>query len=131
MWQRAAKPKEKPVQEGAVDPVDYCLECWKIWMCGDPDRDLGAKTARGLVGNSDGHGVDIHEAQQVHDMKIAEATDAMINSLPRIQIWALCRLCSVSTVWLFVNADLLTVGAEARTALAEKLKRNVCTGSLF
>ena len=131
MWQRAAKPKEKAVQESTVDPVDYCLECWKIWMCGDPDKDLGTKTAGGLVGNSDGHGVDIHEAQQVHDTKVAEATDAMINSLPRIQAWAICRMCSVSTVWLFPNANWEVVGMEARAALAEKLKRNVCTGSLF
>lgn len=131
MWQRAAKRKEKPVSDSAIDPVDYCLECWKAWMYGDADRDLGTKTARGMAGNSDGHGVDIHEAQQAHDTKVAEATDAMIDSLPRIQIWAIYRMCSVSTAWRFPNADILVVGPVARAALSEKLKHNVCTGIFF
>lgn len=123
----------------APDPLDYCLECWKVWMSGDADRDLGTKTMRGLAGGADAEdGVDeaprgpnVYEAQQQHESSIAAATDAMIDSLPRIQAWAIYRSCSMSTAWRFPNADLVTVAAEARAELTAKLKKNICTGTLF
>lgn len=113
------------------DPVDLCLEIWKNWMRGDPDRDLGAKTMRGLVGEGDGHGMDLYEAQQASDIKVAQATDAMINSLQRLHVWAIYRSCSLATVWNFSNAVLVDVAAEARAELAVKLRRNICTAVLF
>lgn len=122
----------------APDPLDYCLECWKVWMAGDADRDLGTKTMRGLAGGADiedadeaPRGPDVYEAQQQHETRIAAATDAMIDSLPRIQAWAIYRSCSMSTAWRFPNADLVTAAAEARAALTALLKKNICTGTLF
>lgn len=113
------------------DPVDLCLELWKNWMSGDSDRDLGAKTMRGLCGEGDGHGVDLHEAQQANDLRIAQATDAMIDSLARIHIWAIYTSCSISTAWRFPNASLMDIAAEARTELGRKLRKNICTAVLF
>ncbi|MRW85397.1 hypothetical protein GJ698_15025 [Pseudoduganella sp. FT26W] len=113
------------------DPVDLCLEIWKNWMAGDADRDLGAKTMRGLVGEGDGHGYDLYEAQQASDIKVAQATDAMINSLSRLHVWAIYRACSLATVWTFPNASLVEVAAEARVELRGKLRRNICTAVLF
>lgn len=113
------------------DPVDLCLAIWRDWMAGDADRDLGAKTMRGLVGESDGHGVDLHEAQQASDIKVALATDAMINSLSRLHVWAIYRSCSLTTAWRFPNASMLEVAAEARVELAMKLRKNICTAVLF
>lgn len=112
-------------------PLDVCLACWKTWMHGDPDRDLGAKPMGGLVGDTDGHGVDAHEEQQARDTRIAIATDAMIESLDRIHVWAIYRLCSMATPWRYPNADLTLVGEDARQALLAKLKKNVCTSVLF
>lgn len=115
----------------ADDPVNLCLELWKRWMAGDADRDLGTRTMRGLRGDGDGHGVDLYEAQQASDIKMAEATDAMIGSLERIHVWAIYRACSLATVWAFPNASLVDVAAEARAQLREKLRKNICTGILF
>ena len=113
------------------DPVDLCLEMWKGWMASAGDRDLGAKTMRGLSGEGDGHGVDLHEAQRASDMRMAEATDAMINSLSRLHIWAIYRACSLATVWKFPNADEVDVMFEARGELEARLRRNICTAVLF
>lgn len=79
------------------DPVDMCLEIWKGWMAGDADKDLGMKTMRGLRGEGDGHGVDVYEAQQANDVRIAEATNAAIDSMPRLFVWAIYRACSMAT----------------------------------
>lgn len=113
------------------DPVDLCLELWKNWMAGDSDRDLGAKTMRGLSGEGDGHGDDLHEAQQANDIRIAQATNAAIDSLARLHVWAIYRACSLTTVWRFPNASLMDVAAEARGELATKLRKNICTAVLF
>lgn len=113
------------------EPLDYCLECWKAWMAGDADKDLGAKTMRGLVGDEDGYGVDLYESQQSRDLRIAAATDAMIESLSRLHFWAIYKSCSIDTAWKFPNADLIETAIEARRQLVEKLKKNVCTGILF
>jgi hypothetical protein len=113
------------------DPVDLCLEIWKRWMAGDSDRDLGAKTMRGLSGEGDGHGVDLHEAQQANDVRIAQATNAMIDSLTRMHVWAIYRACSMATVWNFPNASLMEVAEEARANLRIKLRSNIATGLLF
>lgn len=127
---RASAPARSEIGTTA-DPVDLCLEIWKHWMAGDADRDLGAKTMRGLVGEGDGHGYDIHEAQQASDIKVAMATDAMISSLSRLHVWAIYRSCSLANVWNFPNASLPDVAAEARGELARKLRRNICTAVLF
>jgi hypothetical protein len=112
-------------------PLDLCLELWKTWMHGDGDRDLGTKAMGGLMGDTDGHGIDVHEQQQAADMRIAMATDAMIESMDRIHIWAIYKLCSIANPWRFPNADILVVGEEARQVLFRKLKKNVCTAVLF
>ncbi|SEN31541.1 hypothetical protein SAMN05428959_1011141 [Duganella sp. CF517] len=89
------------------DPVDLCLELWKNWMVGDSDRDLGAKTMRGMCGEGDAHGVDLYEAQQANDIRIAQATNAAIDSMPRLHVWAIYRACSLASVWRFPNASLV------------------------
>lgn len=131
MLQRVKKQDIKADLWVKPDPVDLCLEIWKSWMTGDSDRDLGAKTMRGLTGDGDGHGLDLHEAQQASDIKIAQATDAMISSLSRMHVWALYRAWGLATVWNFPNASLIDVASQARAELAAKLKKNICTALLF
>jgi hypothetical protein len=100
-------------------------------MAGDADRDLGAKTMRGLVGDGDGRGPDLHEAQQASDNRIGAATDAMIDSLIPIHIWAIYKSCSMANPWQFPNADYIQVTQEAQNDLIKKLKNNICTAVLF
>lgn len=113
-----------------ADGLETCLACWKDWITGDQDTDLGVKTMRGLASDDVG-GPDIYEAQQNADQRVGAATDAMINSLDRIHVWAIYRSCSIASVWRFPNADFSTVAAEARDELTAKLKKNVCTATLF
>jgi hypothetical protein len=128
---RRVRKAGAPVQHFVkADGLDTCLACWKDWMTGDQDKDLGMKTMRGLSGE-EGHAPDIHEAQQDADHRIGAATDAMINSLSRIHVWAIYRMCSIASVWKFPNADLTDVATEARDELTQKLKRNICTATLF
>lgn len=113
------------------DPLDYCLAAWKVWMADGGQRNLGARIMGGLVGEVDGHGRDINEAQHSHDMQIAAATDAMIDSLDRIHVWAIYATCRIATAWRFPDADLVTTATEARDRLIAKLKKNECTRNLF
>ena len=113
------------------DPVDLCLELWKNWMPGDSARDLGAKTMGGLCGEGDAHGVDLHEAQQANDIRIAQATNAAIDSMTRLHVWAIYRTCSSASVWRVPSASMIDVAAEASAELAVKLRSNICTALLF
>jgi hypothetical protein len=113
------------------DPLEYCLALWKEWMHNGGQRTAGTLIMGGLVGNTDGHGSDLHESQHSHDMQIGAATDAMIDSLSRLHAWAIYRSCSIATAWRFPNADLALTAIEARAALAQKLKKNECTRNLF
>lgn len=121
----------QPAVAMSDDPLDLCLELWKTWMAEGPDRVLAMKTMRGLSGEGDGHGIDLHEAQRANDARIAQATDAMIDSMERIHIWAVYSMCSQATPWRFPRADLLVVGTDARAALRRLLQKNVCTAVLF
>jgi hypothetical protein len=128
---RRVRKAEAPAQHFVkADGLDTCLACWKDWMTGDQDKDLGIKTMQGLSGD-EGSGPDIHEAQQQADHRIGAATDAMINSLCRIHVWAIYRACSITSVWKFPNANLADVAAEAKFALEIKLRQNGATAVLF
>jgi hypothetical protein len=112
------------------EPLDLCLALWKD-LISKPDRALGGRTARGLAGEGDGYGGDLYDDQLHADMRIAEATDAMINSLPRISIWAVHYAHSVATVWNFPNTRPEVAYLDARQDLEKKLRRNPCTAVLF
>lgn len=131
MLRRVKKADVKKDTWVQPDGFDECLACWKAWMHGDGDRDLDAKTMRMLSGEEDSYGVDISEAQQARDTKIAIATDAMIDSLKRVHIWAIYRTCGISTPWNFPLADLTKVFSDSRELLTEKLRKNSCTRVLF
>lgn len=125
---RRGPPPAGQQRQADFDPVDHCLTLWKEWMqqC---DRDLGAQTMRGLVGDY-GSG-DVYEAQRQADMRIGEATNAQIENLSRIHYWSIYRACSIATAWRFPNADFIQVLAEARAELEQKLRKNICTAVLF
>lgn len=113
------------------DPIDYCLLAWQNWMSTGGSRNLDARVMSGLVGGYDGYGVDINEDQHSHDMKVGEATDAMISGLSQLHRWAIYRACGQARVWRFPNADFVQVLPEARAALEVSLKKNECTRNFF
>jgi hypothetical protein len=86
----------------------------------------------GLIGETNGHGYDIHEAQHSRDMQIAAATDAVISSLSRIHLWAIYRSCSIATVWRFPHSTFESTWLAARSELEVLLlRRNSATSVLF
>ena len=131
MIQRVKKEDIQQDNWPRPEPVEYCLELWKDWMHNGGRRSVGKLIMAGLVGDSDGHGNDLYEAQHSHDMQVAAATDAMIDSLPRLYVWAIYRSCSIATAWRFPSADLASTASDARAALELKLKKNECTRNLF
>lgn len=131
MLQRVRKADHPPAALAQPDPLDMCLDCWKSYQHGDSDRNLSAKTMHGLTGIADAYGISIEEAQQAHDSKIGAATDAMIDSMSRLHIWAIYKLCGMATPWRFDSADLLMVGPAARADLTVRLKANVACSVFF
>ena len=124
-------PKPETIQsETNQEPLDLCLSLWKDWMQFH-DKDLGAKTMRGLTGEGDGYGGDLNDEQRQNDMKIAAATDAMIASLELPQQWAIKRAFDIAKVWRFAQLDFQVVYFEARKELEKKLQKNICTAVLF
>jgi hypothetical protein len=115
------------------DGLLLCLDAWKQWMQKD-DRDLSASKMM-LRSESDEERVayesDLNDEQRKADNRIGHATDAMIDSMPRIHVWAIYRKCSITTQWYFPRAAFLDVLEEAEKNLTAKLKNNIATGTLF
>jgi len=116
------------------DGIDICLACWQDYMRCD-DRDLGVSQLRLRGGEEDADRVaserDPYIEQRLADLAIGAATDAMIDSLPRLYIWAIYKAHGIGQVWNFPHADWVATLTEARAALTEKLKRNVATRVKF
>jgi hypothetical protein len=137
--------KEEVVKSAFSKPdgLEFCLACWKDWMAGTQNKDLEIKGgtiyqdgASEPILDENGKPIpvpppDMYEQQQEADNRVAMATDAMINSLGRLHVWAIYRSCSIASVWRFPNADFLVAAEEARNELKKKLSRNVCTATLF
>lgn len=124
------------------DGLEYCLSCWKVWMQTD-DRNLSASRMK-FEGGDDKDGKeddserekvayesDPYEEQRKADGKIGLATDAMIESMPRLHVWAIYRMCSISTQWNFPNAAFQDVAEAASNNLRNKLCCHSATAILF
>jgi hypothetical protein len=115
------------------DGLNVCLGCWKDFMLSD-DRDLSAscmKLRNGAEENAVGFETDVYAEQRKADMKIGEATDAMIDSLRHVHRWAIYKKCGISTVWNFPSADFIQMLIDAEEELTKKLKINIATANLF
>lgn len=116
------------------DGLDICLACWHDYMRCD-DRDLGISQLRLRGGEDDPDRVqgdsDPYVEQYLADLAIGEATDAMIDSLSRLYIWAIYKSYGIGQAWNFPHADFLATLSEARVALTEKLKKNARTRVKF
>lgn len=115
---------------------EICIECWKYFMLGD-DRDLSASRMK-LAGGVDddeemhsGYESDPNVEQRRSDLKIGEATNAMINSLKTHHLWAIHKHYGIAQVWNFPQLDYLVVVIDAMSELEKKLRKNIATSSKF
>jgi hypothetical protein len=124
------------------DGLSICLACWKDWMLSD-DRDLSASRMK-LDGGADepmvdeygnpihiGYETNPYDEQRKADMKVGEATGAMIEDLKPVWRWAIYKKCGISTVWKFPSADFLSCLADAETELERKLRNHIATATQF
>lgn len=118
------------------DGLSICLECWKTWMLSD-DRDLSASRMRLDGGYADedrelaAYESDPYEEQRRADMKVGEATGAIIEDLKPCWRWAIYRKCGISTVWNFPLVDFLSCLADAQAELESKLRVHIATATQF
>lgn len=122
-----ANPRKQPAaptaaNDRAPDGVEYCLDVWADWMRKN-DRDLGVQRLRG---ESEGD-----PAEARHFAAIAEATDAMMESLVPRHIWAIKKKFGLTRVWNYPNADLADSYVDAVAALEPLLRKNLATRMQF
>lgn len=120
-------PEYKPVEKH--DGYAICLDCWKTYMSLD-DRDLSASRMQ-LSGEAAAYESDPYRDQRRADIKIGEATDAMIDSLKPVESWAIRKKYGVMNVWNFPSADYVSVLLRAEDKLRELLQKNVATAVMF
>lgn len=113
-----------------------CLECWKDWMLTD-DRDLSAARMKLLPGDRDdaeeveGYESDPYTEQRRDDMKVGEATGAMIEELKPVWRWSIHKKMGVCQVWNFPSADFLSSLEQAQAELERKLRNHIATAMKF
>lgn len=124
---RAERPTPPPARP---EGMTLCLSCWSEWMRRD-DRDLSVSRMK-LRGRGDNEPAqyierDANEEQRQADIKTGEAVNAMIDSLPMSQRWAIYRSQGITTQWRFNSVDYATVLTDAQAALEQKLRNNIAT----
>lgn len=130
---RRVKKSESAPAVIAEDKYFYCLDCWKLFMSRS-DQDLGAKAMALPAGpqeDREAYSSNASDEQYKDDIRIGWATDAAINSMPRLHIWSMFRLCGLATVWNFPNSNWSDVAEHAEINLRAKLRNNLVTAQLF
>lgn len=107
-----------------VDSYAQLMACWLDYMRLD-DRDLGLTRMR--LASDAAKDLDVYDSQRAADIKIGEAVNAMVESLPMRLRWAILKSQGISTAWRFPNADFSAVLSEARDELEQKLRKNGVT----
>jgi hypothetical protein len=134
MLRRVRKEEVQITEQPKRDGLSVCLDCWKLYMDSD-DRDLSAarmKLSAGDVADGhDGYESDPYGDQRKADMKIGEATNAMIDDLKPAQRWSVHKACGISSVWNFPSVDFPTTLASAHADLEKKLRNNIATATVF
>jgi hypothetical protein len=102
------------------------------------DRDLSASRMKLHAGpeerdedNPIGYESDPYVEQRKADMKVGEATGAIIEDLKPCWRWAIYKSCGISTVWRFDSVDFLSCLADARAELESKLRVHIATATQF
>lgn len=113
MLEQQESPVEAPDRDS---PYNVVMKTWARWMNLDDKQHPSGEA----------HPQDVKEF-----MACAEAVDAMIDDLPRIQWWALRRAHGIASVWRFQEAQFPEALIEAEKRLTPKLLRNTATRRYF
>jgi hypothetical protein len=109
-------------------PLQKCLDLWLRWLHrGDSGIGWRGRSAM-LESDASASSEQLYDRMDNH---AGEAVDAMIDSLPTHQGWAIRKRCGLVTLWRFpllVYADVL---AQAEAELEKKLKINIATRNYF
>lgn len=133
MLRRVRKEEVQAIQPPKQDGLKVCLDCWKLYMDSD-DRDLSAarmKLQSASEDNPEGYESDPYGDQRKADIRIGEATNAMIDDLKPAQRWSIHKACGITTVWNFPSVDFPTTLAGAHADLEKKLRNNIATATVF
>ena len=116
------------------DGLEYCIACWKDYMLND-DRDLSASRMqlRGevTIEEAAGYEYDHYDDQRKADMRIGEATAAIVEDLPLQLAWAIKKMAGIARVWNFPSLDYAETLITAKTQLEIKLRKNIVTAIKF
>jgi len=110
------------------DPYSLLMACWLDFMRAD-DRDLGVGGMK--LASDAAPDTNVHDAQRAADLKVGDAVDAMVRSLPALHRWAIYKSQGITKPWRFPNADFGTTLAGAREDLEAKLRKHVATQLYF
>jgi hypothetical protein len=134
MLRRVRKEEVQVTEQPKRDGISVCLDCWKLYMDSD-DRDLSASRMKLAAGDTEdgheGYESDPYGDQRKADMKIGEATNAMIDDLKPAHRWAIYKACGVTTVWNFPSVNYLDALSSANADLEKKLRNHIATATVF
>lgn len=100
----------------ADTPFNQVMKTWARWMTLS-DR----QTSEGLS-----HPQDVKEF-----MACGEAVDLMIDTLPRVQWWAIRKAWGITTLWRFPDQSFADAVVAAELNLFPKMSKNVATRRYF
>jgi hypothetical protein len=100
----------------ADTPFNQVMKTWARWMTLSDQQ-----TSEGLS-----HPQDVKEF-----MACGEAVDLMIDTLPRVQWWAIRKAWGITTVWRFPEQSFTDALVAAELILSPKMSKNVATRQYF
>ncbi|MCG2586511.1 hypothetical protein [Massilia sp. TS11] len=122
------KPLPFEIRYVTMTPLENCLSIWQRWHDRE-DENIGWNRRSPML-SSEGS-LDPHQLYDNADMQVAEAVEAMVNSLTAQHEAAIRHRCGHSRVWRFQQLDFTLVLPEAEAELEKKLRANVFTSFLF
>ena len=115
------------VKTNVQEALAMCLDIWREHQ--DCKLGLGFKPKVALL-RSEG-AKDTEELYDATDKRIADAVDAMIDSLPPHQKLAIWRHCEICLVWPFQKLNYVDALSSAELALINLLSKNSATAIFF
>lgn len=133
-FRRIRKEDAQVIAPQKRDGLSVCLSCWRLYMQSE-DKALGASRMKLECGTDEdshyGYESDPYGEQHKADLRIGEATNAMISDLKPAHTWAITKSNGITTVWKFPSVDYIKTLAAAHAALEDKLRRNLSTATQF
>lgn len=111
-----------------TSPLDECLAIWCEWH---RRADAGISWRNRVPILSSEASLDTEQLYSRADTVVAEAVEAMVNSLTAQHEAAIRHRCGHSRVWRFHQLDFTHVLPAAEAELEKKLRKNLATRAFF